>query len=287
MADSHVHKNQASFWYLIWILGLFQTLSIIIRSLVYLFPNDLDVRLNAWVFPGRDSSPSSYWVTHHAIPVGCHSHNDYTGPVPLYSAIKAGCVSVEADIWFSEDDLLVGHNRFTLHPAQLQSDGRNIVGVFSNNPSKTLVLIDFKTGGHITLTCLLEQLAPLRERGYITRFNGTAVVQGPVTVVVNFNSSSLYNSTNSYYASANFQQTIGKLSRNSFSQQQLADMRHQIALAHERGLKVRYWGTPTWPRGLRNHVWHVLAREQVDLVNVDDLIGGTTRDWRKQRSWFL
>ncbi|KAL2832656.1 hypothetical protein BJY01DRAFT_260218 [Aspergillus pseudoustus] len=338
-------------------MGFFQMLSILLRGLIYLFPDDLDARLDAWVFPGREASPSSYWVTHHANPVGCHSHNDYTRPVPLYSAIKAGCVSVEADIWLSEGDLLVGHNRFTLHPAvtlrslyldplldilekhntrssslqPVQSDGRNLAGVFANNPSQTLVLlIDFKTGEHSTLRCLLEQLAPLRERGYLTRFNGVDVLHRPVTVVAsgvapfqdiianstitdifldapldklegvqscsrgeekecvrNLTSSILYNYTNSYYASTDFRETVGKLSRNSFSQEQLAYVRGQVAVAHEVGLKVRYWGTPTWPRGLRNHVWHVLAREQVDLINVDDLTEGAMQDWRKHRSWFL
>jgi hypothetical protein len=88
-----------------------------LTGLIYLISDDLNARLDAWVFPEREAWPSSYWVTDHAVPVGCHSHDDYTRPVPLYSAIKAGCVSVEADIWLSGDDLLVRHIRFTLHPA--------------------------------------------------------------------------------------------------------------------------------------------------------------------------
>jgi hypothetical protein len=96
-----------------------------------------------------------------------------------------------------------------------------------------------------------------------------------------------YNYTNSYYAPVDFRRTIGPLSRNRFSQDQLARVRKQVAAAHDRGLKVRYWGTPTWPRGLRNHVWHVLVREGVDYINVDDLAEGTMQDWRKHRSWWL
>jgi hypothetical protein len=281
--------------------------------------------------------------------VQCHSHNDYWRPVPLFSAIKAGCIGVEADVWLSGDDLLVGHNPFTLHHAatlrslyldplldllerhntrssRLQPDrNEELAGVFAHDPPQTLaLLIDFKTDGNDTWTYLVEQLAPLREAGYHTHFDGTEMVQRLVTVVVSgdapfhliaANSSyrdifldapldkldqsienpqetvsaaaAVYNYTNSYYASVDFRKTIGPLSRNRFSQVQLARVREQVAAAHDRGLKVRYWGTPTWPRGMRNHVWHVLVREGVDYINVDDLAEGTMQDWRKHRSWWL
>jgi hypothetical protein len=281
--------------------------------------------------------------------VQCHSHNDYWRTVPLFSAIKAGCIGVEADAWLSGDDLLVGHNRFTLHNAatlrslyldplldllerhntrssRLQPDRHeDLAGVFAHNPSQTLVLlIDFKTDGNDTWPYLVDQLAPLREAGYLTHFVGVKMVQRPVTVVVSgdapfhliaANSSyrdifldapldkldqsienpqetvsaaaAVYNYTNSYYASVDFRKTIEPLSRNRFSQDQLARVREQVTAAHDRGLKVRYWGTPTWPRGLRNHVWHVLVREGVDYINVDDLAEGTMQDWRKHRSWWL
>ncbi|KAF7167882.1 hypothetical protein CNMCM5623_001029 [Aspergillus felis] len=339
------------FWALIWILGLLKVLSLVWTGLVHLFPDDLDARLGAWVFPGGQPSIFSHWVTHGITPVQCHSHNDYWRPVPLFSAIKAGCIGIEADVWLSGEDLLVGHNRFTLHHAatlrslyldplldlleqhntrssRLQPDrNEDLAGVFAHDPSQTVVLlIDLKTDGNDTWPYLVEQLAPLREAGYLTHFDGVEMVQRPVTIVVSGdapfhlitanstyrdiffdapldkldqNSSesnaevtaaaaaSDYNYTNSYYASVDFRKTIGSLSRNRFSQDQLVRVREQVAAAHDRGLKVRYWGTPTWPRGLRNHVWHVLVREGVDYINVDDLAEGTMQDWRKHRSWWL
>ncbi|RHZ64426.1 uncharacterized protein CDV56_104555 [Aspergillus thermomutatus] len=328
-------------WALVWILGFLKVLSLLWTGLVHLFPDDLDARLDAWVFPGGRPSIFSHWTTHGITPVQCHSHNDYWRPVPLFSALRAGCIGVEADIWLSGDDLLVGHNRFTLHHAttlrslyldplldllerhntrssRLQPDrnAQDLAGVFAHNPSQTLVLlIDFKSDGNDTWSYLVEQLAPLRESGYLTHFNGAETVQRPVTVVASGDApfhliaanstyrdifldapldnldqraaASDYNYTNSYYASVDFRKTIGSLSRNRFSQDQLARVREQVAAAHDRGLKVRYWGTPTWPRGLRNHVWHVLVREGVDFINVDDLAEGTMQDWRKHRSWWL
>ncbi|PKX99075.1 phosphatidylinositol-specific phospholipase C/glycerophosphodiester phosphodiesterase family protein [Aspergillus novofumigatus IBT 16806] len=334
------------FWALVWILGFLKVLSLMWTGLVHLFPDNLDARLDAWVCPGGRPSIFSHWTTHGITPVQCHSHNDYWRPVPLFSAVKAGCIGVEADVWLSGEDLLVGHNRFTLHHAatlrslyldplmdfldrhntrssRLQPDrNEDLAGVFAHDPSQTLVLlIDFKTDGNDTWPYLVEQLGPLREAGYLTHFDGAEMVQRPVTVIVSGDApfhliaanstyrdifldapldklgqstsenrqetGSDYNYTNSYYASVDFRKTIGPLSRNRFSQDQLARVREQVTAAHERGLKVRYWGTPTWPRGLRNHVWHVLVREGVDYINVDDLAEGTMQDWRKHRSWWL
>jgi hypothetical protein len=56
-------------------------------------------------------------------------------------------------------------------------------------------------------------------------------------------------------------------------------IRGQVRGAHRRGLKARYWNLPSWPLGLRNHVWDVLVREGVDVLNVDDLRGVSRIAW--------
>jgi hypothetical protein len=57
-------------------------------------------------------------------------------------------------------------------------------GVFDTDPDQSLIfLIDFKTAGAATYHAVVEQLAPLRERGYLTHFNGEEIVPGPITVV--------------------------------------------------------------------------------------------------------
>jgi hypothetical protein len=259
-------------------------------------------------------------------------------------------MGVEADIWLSDQDLLVGHNPFVLnrratlqslylnplleilHKRNSQSNILNLpdkfdsttfpAGVFAADPAQTLILlIDFKTDGDELWPYVMDQLLPLREAGYLTFFNGTAINERPITIVATGDApvhrvmtnetyrdifydapldelaltpqthqgqlATEYDFSNSYYASVHFGRTIGSLHRNRFSQDQLTLIRKQIQAAHARGLKVRYWGTPSWPRGLRNHVWHVLVREGVDLLNVDDLREGTRQDWRKHRSWLL
>jgi hypothetical protein len=326
----------------------------------------------------------SHWPTEYTRdvkPVKCHSHNDYWRLVPLYSALHAGCISVEADIWMFDEELFVGHSLWSLnHKRTLKTlyvdplvkilDKQNpttkfspqqdlpLHGVFDTEPSQQLVLlIDFKNDGSATWPRLTSQLAPLRDRGYLTYFNGTDVVPGPIIVVGTGNApfdlltanstyrevffdapldeleesdppvaaessardslptdgnildlrderdgkrnprdlivpnsghnatngipdtTGTYSLQNSYYASVSFPKSVGSLWDFRFSAEQLDIVRTQIRNAHDRSLKVRYWNLPPWPRLLRNHVWTVLVREGVDLLNADDLKGATMEDW--------
>lgn len=148
-------------------------------------------------------------------PVPCHSHNDYLRQVPLYQALEAGCMSVEADIWLQDNevidrDLYVGHSLKALKPTSTlkklyidplvaildhQNKGSGIratdeietpSGVFDKSPNTTLVLLlDFKTDGTKTWAAVQEQLEPLRQRDMLTSWNGNTktMIQRPITVV--------------------------------------------------------------------------------------------------------
>lgn len=246
-------------------------------------------------------------------------------------------------------------------------------GVFDTNPAQTLVLlVDFKSYGPAVWWELQSQLSPLRDKGYLTFFNGTDIVERPITVVATGDApfewltanktyrdvffdaplaeladhslvwpnpnraqdssrgqkqnlprpsgtnpgpgsgpgdttceereenrkehdmgriwpvidqgNLLYNKSNSYYASVSFTKSVGRIWGSRLRQDQLQLIRSQIRGAHRRGLKVRYWGVPQWPIGLRNHIWHILMREGTDVLSVDDLYGATKTDWRRERS---
>ena len=148
-------------------------------------------------------------------PVPCHSHNDYLRRVPLYQALEAGCISVEADVWLQDDewftrDLYVGHTLQDLEPlatlqklyidplvgilehqnaqfnSNISKNPEQPYGVFDSSPETSLVLLlDFKTDAKETWTIVQEQLKPLRQRGMLTSWNGTTkiITQRPVTVV--------------------------------------------------------------------------------------------------------
>lgn len=152
----------------------------------------------------------SHWptdFTRDILPIPCHSHNDYWRTVPLYSAIEAGCIGVEADIWLSTDELYVGHSVESLTPNRtldslyitplldiLSKQNRDplvisdpshpLHGVFDTTPEQPLILLlDFKTAGTELFPFVVQALEPLRSKGYLTRRNGSDLIQGPIIVV--------------------------------------------------------------------------------------------------------
>ncbi|PWY72235.1 hypothetical protein BO94DRAFT_539359 [Aspergillus sclerotioniger CBS 115572] len=354
-------------------LGIVQFISIACGIVVSFFPDEIDRATERWRHGDRGPTMDIlHWptdISRDIVPARCHSHNDYWRPIPLYSALQAGCVSVEADVWLVDNDLYVGHTKSALTPQRtLQNmyinplwrilEQQNPItdfhphrdqppqGVFDTDPSQTLILlIDIKTDGQETWHHVYAQLAPLRERGYLTYFNGTDLIPGPITVVGTGNTpfnmvvannthrdiffdapldklaeddDSLLNNdqggdavtsrssenvgqglsglpdteiradtfdwTNSYYASVSFKKSIGMHWSFRLTEREVDKIRAQIRGAHRRGLKVRYWGVPSWPRSLRNHLWSMFVREGVDYLNVDDLLSATRQDWQPRIS---
>ena len=258
--------------------------------------------------------------------------------MPLYDALAAGCISVEADVWLSgnSDDLLVGHSGKSLTqertlkslyidplvsiltsrnsgttPINATDSKTQQSGIFEMSPETPLtLLIDMKTDGASTFPVVREHLEPLRSRGWLTHFNGTAVVPSLVTVVGTGNTpfnlviantsyrdifydaplaelwvdnplptAQRYNSSNSYYASVAFQEEIGSLWHGMLTPEQVLKICGQVKGAELRGLKARYWDTPAWPVGRRDHIWDVLIREGVGVLNVDNLEAAKDTNW--------
>lgn len=316
--------------------------------------------LSRWGTLGSGTENLAWYPTNFlqdVTPKPIHSHNDYWRKVPLFTALQQGCMSVEADVWLFDtpeknNTLYVGHDRAALQPGRTFQSlyiqpiveilerqnprtelyGGHNRGVFDTNPNQTLtLLVDVKTSGNATWAKVVEQLAPLRERGWLTYYANGTVHPRAVTVVgsgntpfaelianetyrdyfydaplnklngagINSNSSSsssgnastststssqggvnhTYNATNSFYASVNFGAAIGTTWMGGLGAEQLARIRAQVAQAHAAGLKVRYWDLPSWPVSTRDHVWNVLVREGVDMLNVDAVKAAAHRRW--------
>ncbi|TWU73121.1 Altered inheritance of mitochondria protein 6 [Metarhizium rileyi] len=175
--------------------------------------------LDASERPSADTYLSDYATS--VIPVPVHSHNDYWRPHPLYSALAAGCMGVEADVWLSPDnsDLYVGHHRSELSSSRtlqtlylnpikeildnlnqgetLDPDG-GVNGMFLTAPNTTLVLlIDVKGNASQIWPLVDKQLQDLRTAGYLStlEYNDSTpnsvskplFKQGPITVVASGN----------------------------------------------------------------------------------------------------
>ncbi|KAG8530294.1 uncharacterized protein KY384_004796 [Bacidia gigantensis] len=364
------------------LLGFVQLVSILIGLVSLVLPTGVDKIVRDWGRPGHLGAGLVHYPTDFSrdiLPKACHSHNDYWRDVPLFSAIRSGCIGVEADIWRFDKDLYVGHSITSLTPnrtlaslyinplldilekqnptPQIMPDSdKSLHGVFDTDQAQTLILlIDFKTYGPSTWPAMYSALDPLRTKGYLTHVANNTIIQRPITVVGTGNtpfdkvvsldanphqdvffdapleqmylgpknetappslpntpsdsdlrprsaeepveqsgqgqndtpsSSDAYNELNSYYASVSFNKVIGHLDRGEFSEAQLDLVRGYINGAQARGLKARYWDTPFWPIGLRNHVWDTLMKEGADFLNVDDLVGATQSDWGKWKGWW-
>lgn len=151
-------------------------------------------------------TPSRAALLRNVAPVPVHSHNDYWRAIPLYEALGSGCISVEADVWLSDNDLFVGHVKKALRSertlkamyldpitslikqANSNTTSADLQGIFSLDPSQTLVLlIDHKSLGSPTYAALYSQLQELRDLDWLTFWNGTHRVERPLTVVASGN----------------------------------------------------------------------------------------------------
>ncbi|KAH8887224.1 hypothetical protein GQ53DRAFT_809236 [Thozetella sp. PMI_491] len=257
-------------------------------------------------------------LTQGIVPKALHSHNDYWRPVPFYSALSVGAISVEADVWLYNGTLYVGHEQSALtstrtfdslyiqpilkvlhaqNPNSSFVSGATKNGVYDTSAGQTLYLfVDVKTDGPITWPYVVKALAPLRTAGYLSTVNGNTTTSGPVTVVGTGNTpldqvqgvsprdffwdapiptlnSTFSNITKeiSPIASTDFAVQFGSNVTGAFDDSQLALLKSQVAVAHGKGIKVRYWDQPGWPVSTRDAIWKILWDAGVDLLNVDDL----------------
>ncbi|RPB29928.1 hypothetical protein L211DRAFT_775458 [Terfezia boudieri ATCC MYA-4762] len=184
-------------------------------------------------------------------------------------------------------------------------------GVFDTDPTQTLYLyIDIKTSGVPTYNSILTHLTPLRP--YLTHYNASTNLthNGPLTMVLTGNTpfsevslpptsssdyarhafydapllslsdpDSPYNTTNSLMSTAQFSSIVGRVSAGEMSEAQKEKLRRVVKIAHDRGIGVRLWDTPSWPVRWRNKVWRGLVECGVDLLNVDDLRAAAEVRW--------
>lgn len=201
------------------------------------FPIGFAIDVSHW---SRHDPPADFsynntdWLSQ-VMPARCHAHNDYSHKYPLYSALQAGCVGVEADIWLYQEELYVGHSTSALRPGQtleklyieplveiLEMQNKQHVsddidetpvGVFTHRPSQTLtLLIDIKMqDGKSGWPLLTSQLDPLRRRNFLTHYNGTSIVSRPITIAATGNAPFDMVTSNSTYRDVFFDAPLDKI----------------------------------------------------------------------------
>ena len=291
--------------------------------------------VDTWVEPGTVTPALPSWLPNFSRdiqPKAIHSHNDYWRPVPLFDALSLGIIGVEADCHLINGELYVGHTNSSLRPnltlrslyldpltsiLENQNAGNNLTssssinGVWDVDPSRGIVLMtDLKTEGFSTLDAVQQQLDPFRQKGWLTYWNGSAIVPGPILHVGTGNTpfeavlnssysnstyrdvffdaplnnlSDIYNVSNSYYTSTSLTGIFGgkaNIPHSGLSKGQMKVLKSQIGLATSLGLVSRYWDIPTWPVNRRVHIWNQLEGLGIGMLNADAIEEAARWNWR-------
>ena len=226
-----------------------------------------------------------------------HAHNDYLHERPLLDALAHGFSSVEADVFLLDGQLLVAHDareltadrtlqKLYLDPlAQRAAEhgGR----IYREGPPFRL-LIDIKSEALATYRALHDVLSQYSQ--ILTTVDRAHVHQAAVNVVISGNRPHAYISAQS----RRFCGIDGRLSDldsdqpahllpmisdnwtihfkwrgiGTMPEVEREKLKSIIQRAHAKQRVVRFWATPD-----HSAVWQVLADENVDLINTDDLAG--------------
>jgi hypothetical protein len=228
---------------------------------------------------------------HHA-----HAHNDYEHAHPLFDALAQGFGSVEADIFLTGGQLLVGHSSADLKKERtleklylepLRKRAKENGGHIYPGVTPFFLLIDVKTSAKPTYLALHEVLT--RYADILTANHDRKIEARAVTVVVSGNRSiDLMTSQKLRYAGidgrssdlesqapADLVPWISDRWGNKFRWQGNGPMPAEerkrldefVRKAHAHGRLVRFWATPE-----RVEVWKELRSAGVDLLNTDQLV---------------
>ena len=234
-----------------------------------------------------------------------HAHNDYQHARPMRDALERGFNSIEADVHLVHGQLLVAHDKDSvvasrtlesLYLAPLRAHIQRQNGQVHPGARPLTLLIDVKGDSeqtYVVLDALLRRYADI-----LTIHAGAVVIEGPVAAVISGNRAigTMRRATVRFAAldgrisdladTAVTHAGMGSQSPSllmpliSDSWEHITewkgvgppppDVRPEVARivrrAHERGQRVRFWGTPD-----NAVVWRLLRDTGVDLINADDL----------------
>ena len=226
-----------------------------------------------------------------------HAHNDYEHTHPLFDALDHGFCSVEADIYLVDGQLLVAHNRPQVKPDRTlqslyleplrQRARRNGGRVYPQGP-EVVLLIDIKGRWQETYPVLREVLKQYSD--IISTFSASGKTTNAVMAIVTGDRAlEMFAGETVRYAaydgdlttldskesadlipwiSSNWTTTFKWRGSGTIPDPEREKLRSIVAKAHERGRRVRFWGSPDQPT-----FWRELLTEKVDLINTDDLAG--------------
>ncbi len=226
-----------------------------------------------------------------------HAHNDYEHDRPLLEALERGLGSVEVDVHLVDGTLLVAHDLDKVVPEKtieslylqpLQAWIERKGGVVYDKPGSLTLLVDFKSNGEASYQALRAVLS--KYTGMLTRFEGTQVIEGAVTIIISGNRPRAMMLAESVrwaaydgrlddlgqaeplpvafmpLVSSNWNQVARWYGHGELADSSLQHLEKWVTLAHKEGRKIRFWATSD-----NEKVWQVLYDAGVDYLNADNL----------------
>ena len=214
-----------------------------------------------------------------------HSHNDYLRKEPFYEAFKAGCASIEADIFLKEGNLYVAHEEksiqsnltfATLYLEPLSKIYRQ--KRFKN--SNIQLLIDLKTAAEPTLKALVSEIEKYPElfENKRSRMKISFVISGNrpkpseykvFPAYIKFDCQELesldqLDKDRVALVSFSFQKFSKWYGSGNLSEEDRSKISAVVNKVHSIHKRIRFWGTPDTEKA-----WQIFSELGIDYINTD------------------
>ncbi len=214
-----------------------------------------------------------------------HSHNDYLRKEPFYEAFKAGCASIEADIFLKEGNLYVAHEEKSIRPnltfATLYLEPLlkiNRQKRFKN--SNIQLLIDLKTAAGPTLKALVAEIEnyPQLFEKRKSRMKISFVISGnrpkpseykDFPAYIKFDCQELesldqLDKDRVALVSFSFQKFSKWYGSGTLSEEDRSKISAVVSKVHSLNKRIRFWGTPDTEKA-----WQIFSELGIDYINTD------------------
>lgn len=224
-----------------------------------------------------------------------HAHNDYLNRPPLFEALDAQLVSVEADIHLIKGDLYVAHVRplfrnkkrslenLYLKPLfeHVQENGGT---VYPNYDGPFYLMIDFKGGSVEMYNRLVELLEPYKTM--LTVMGNGELKEGAVTIFLSGSkpTEAILQSepklcfldgrpndigkqipaSNMPVISDHYKNHLNWNGNGEMPENEQLKLRKLVSKVHAEGKKLRLWASPDNP-----NAWKTFSEIGIDLINTD------------------
>ncbi|MFA9479069.1 phosphatidylinositol-specific phospholipase C/glycerophosphodiester phosphodiesterase family protein [Phycisphaerales bacterium AB-hyl4] len=227
-----------------------------------------------------------------------HAHNDYYHPRPLNDALDHGFISIEADIFLVDGELLVGHDPHELTPERtlqslyldpLRERAQAYDGRIYPDGSQVILLIDIKSDGeemfeplNAVLAAYSDIIAAWEPEGDHSGETAPvlAVLSGNRPVASMLRERRLLGRLDGRLddldsdlpaafmplISDHWRQISSWQGEGEMPAEDRARLHEVVRQAHAAGRRVRFWATPE-----SEAVWEQLLEADVDLINTDEL----------------